>query len=87
MAAKSLKTLKQAFEKSGKDVEPKGMKENSPADKKLDKKQFAGFVKNSKLNDAGVTSTGKSNTKTNPDDKKAVPFFQQAPMPKKKGKK
>lgn len=30
-----------AFEKSGKDVEPKGMKEGSKADKKLDKKQMA----------------------------------------------
>lgn len=32
---------KSAFEKSGKDIEPKGMKEGSKGDKKLDAKQMA----------------------------------------------
>ena len=34
-----------AFEKSGADVEPKGMKEGSKADKVLDKKQMAAMKK------------------------------------------
>jgi len=34
-----------AFEKSGKDVEKKGMKEGSKADMALDKKQMAGMKK------------------------------------------
>lgn len=38
------KTLK-AFEKSSFDKEPKGMKEGSPKDKALDKKQFAAVKK------------------------------------------
>lgn len=42
--AKESKTMK-AFEKSGKDVEPKGVKEGSKKDKALDKKQFAAFKK------------------------------------------
>lgn len=33
---------KNPFEKSGKDVEPKGMKEGSKADRMLDKKQRKG---------------------------------------------
>lgn len=37
-----------AFEKSKFDKEPKGMKEGSKADKKLDKKQFAAVNKKSK---------------------------------------
>lgn len=38
------KTMK-AFEKSKFDKEPKGVKEGSKADKKLDKKQFAALKK------------------------------------------
>jgi hypothetical protein len=40
-----------AFEKSGKDVDPKGMKEGSAADKALDRKQMAaaGFKKGGKI--------------------------------------
>lgn len=40
-----------AFEKSGKDIEPKGMKEGSKADIALDKKQMAasGFKKGGKV--------------------------------------
>jgi hypothetical protein len=38
------KTMKM-FEKSSFDKEPKGVKEGSPKDKKLDKKQFAAFKK------------------------------------------
>lgn len=41
------KTMK-AFEKSSFDKEPKGMKEGSKADKKLDKKQFAALKKSPK---------------------------------------
>jgi hypothetical protein len=39
-----------AFEKSGKDVDPKGMKEGSAADKALDRKQMsaAGFKRGGK---------------------------------------
>jgi hypothetical protein len=40
-----------AFEKSGKDVDPKGVKEGSKADKALDKKQMfaGGFRKGGKV--------------------------------------
>jgi hypothetical protein len=41
------KTLKM-FEKSGKDVEPKGVKEGSKKDEALDKKQFKLFKKGKK---------------------------------------
>lgn len=34
-----------AFEKSGRDKEPKGMKEGGKADRALDKKQFNKFKK------------------------------------------
>jgi hypothetical protein len=47
MMAKGMK----AFEKSGKDIEPKGMKEGSKADKALDRQQMAagGFRKGGKI--------------------------------------
>ena len=38
------KTMK-AFERSPMDKEPKGVKEGSPKDKAMDKKQFAAFKK------------------------------------------
>jgi hypothetical protein len=40
-----------AFEKSGKDVDPKGMKEGSKADRDLDRKQMAagGFKRGGKV--------------------------------------
>lgn len=47
MAAKKpskMATLKEAFEKSDADDDA-GVGENTPADKKLDKKQFANFAK------------------------------------------
>ena len=40
-----MKNKKAAFEKSGKDVEKKGMKEGSKADMALDKKQMMGMKK------------------------------------------
>ncbi len=39
--AKGMPKTMKSFERSRFDKEPKGMKEGSPADKKLDKKQFA----------------------------------------------
>jgi hypothetical protein len=45
-----------AFEKSGKDVEKKGMKEGSKADMALDKKQMAGMKK------GGMAEGGMSDT-------------------------
>lgn len=37
------------FEKSGKDVDPKGMKEGSPADVALDQQQMAGMKRGGKV--------------------------------------
>jgi hypothetical protein len=57
----------QMFEKSGKDVEKKGMKEGSTADMAMDKKQMMGMNKGGvmkKMASGGMTSMGK--VKTNP---------------------
>jgi hypothetical protein len=43
MATKDMNSKMMAFEKSGKDVEKKGMKEGSKADMALDKKQMMGM--------------------------------------------
>jgi hypothetical protein len=43
--ARALPKALKAFEKSGFDKEPKGMKEGSKADKALDKKQMASMKK------------------------------------------
>jgi hypothetical protein len=43
------KMTMKAFEKSGKDVDPKGMKEGSKADKALDLKQMRGMKKGGKV--------------------------------------
>jgi hypothetical protein len=52
-----------AFEKSGKDVEKKGMKEGSKADMALDKKQMMGMKKGGMTKMAkggGIESKGKT---------------------------
>jgi hypothetical protein len=43
------KMTMKAFEKSGKDVDPKGVKEGSKADIALDKKQMAAMKKGGKV--------------------------------------
>ena len=53
------------FEKSGKDVEKKGMKEGSKADMALDKKQMMGMKKGGSVSSRadGVAKKGKTDTK------------------------
>jgi hypothetical protein len=45
MATKKMSSKMMAFEKSGKDIEKKGMKEGSKADMAMDKKQMMGIKK------------------------------------------
>ena len=67
MATKKMSSKMMAFEKSGKDVEKKGMKEGSKADMAMDKKQMAGMKKGGmagggtfRASANGVASKGKT---------------------------
>lgn len=61
MAKGGMASKMQMFEKSGKDVEKKGMKEGSKADMELDKKQMKGMKKGGSID--GCATRGKTRLK------------------------